>query len=147
MIRGEALSSTVIHLQWNPPPDEHHNGEIDSYTVLCSDTGGSLTQFSTATTNITIDGLHPYYTYNCSVSAVTVDQGPFSAIVSVTTLEDGWSPFIIIFYTITFCITLYNNGFWCILLTLLLLLLSSIRVTQEPYSDWHWSRFHLCLLD
>ena len=113
-LRGEALSSTLIHLQWNPPPEEHHNGEIDSYTVLCSEvnTGQSLTQLSTATTNITIDGLHPYYTYNCSVSAVTVDQGPFSAIVSVTTLEDGWSPFIIIFYTIIFCITFCCKDFW-----------------------------------
>ena len=88
---GAALSSTSISLSWNPPPHEHHNGEIDSYTVLCTEvnTGGSLSQHSTPTTNITIDELHPYYTYKCNVSAVTVDQGPYSAIISVTTFEDG----------------------------------------------------------
>ena len=43
----------------------------------------------TTTTDITITGLHPYYTYNCNVSAVTVGGGPFSRFADVTTLEDG----------------------------------------------------------
>ena len=85
-----ALSSSSIHLQWEPPPPQHHNGVIDSYTVHCteSDTEETLENI-TPTTNITISELHPFYTYTCSVAAVTVDQGPFSDIVSITTLEDG----------------------------------------------------------
>ena len=88
---GIALSSTSIQLQWESPPDEHHNGEIDTYTILCTEvnTEGTLTQHSTHTTSITIDGLHPFYTYNCNVSAVTVAHGPFSAVVSTTTEEAG----------------------------------------------------------
>ena len=90
-LMGVALNSTSIHLTWDSPPEEHHNGEIDSYTVLCSEmnSGGSLSRHSTPTTNITITGLHPYFTYHCNVSAVTVGHGPFSTVTSITTLEDG----------------------------------------------------------
>ena len=90
-LTGNATSSTSIYVQWNPPPPEHHNGVIDSYTILCreTETGGMLLQYSTQFTNITINGLHPFYTYSCNVSAVTVDHGPFSRIISITTLEDG----------------------------------------------------------
>ena len=88
---GMALSSTSIILTWDPPPEDHHHGEIDSYTVLCTDvnSGGSLSEHATAVTNITITGLHPFYTYKCNVSAVTVGYGPFSDTTDTTTLEDG----------------------------------------------------------
>ena len=91
-LNGNASSSSTIQLQWDPPPAQYHNGEIDSYTVLCkTNTNGEdiVLTYSSLTTNITISGLHPYYTYNCSVSAVTVDQGPFSDIIHITTMEEG----------------------------------------------------------
>lgn len=86
-----ALNSSAIHLQWGQPPTEHHNGLIVLYTIICSEleSDGAVTEHTSVTTNKTIIGLHPFYTYNCSVSAVTVSQGPFSASVSVTTMEDG----------------------------------------------------------
>jgi hypothetical protein len=40
-------------------------------------------------TDVTITGLHPYYTYKCNISAVTVDIGPFSDYVKATTFEDS----------------------------------------------------------
>ena len=88
---GFALSSTSIRLTWDAPPEEHHNGEIDSYTVLCSEvnTGSLHSRHSTPMTSITLTGLHPYFTYHCNVSAVTVGHGPFSTVTSITTLEDG----------------------------------------------------------
>ena len=78
-------------MQWDPPPAQHHNGLIESYVILCMelDTDGAETLHTTRTTSITISGLHPFYTYNCNVSAVTVDDGPFSDTISITTLEDG----------------------------------------------------------
>ena len=89
--RGVTLSSSSIQLEWEPPPPQYWNGIIVSYVVLCTESGseGVLKEYITTTTNITINELHPFYTYNCSVSAVTVDQGPFSSIVSITTFEDG----------------------------------------------------------
>ena len=89
-LRGVPLSSTTISLSWNPPPEEHQNGEIDFYIVLCWDGySGSLFQHQTPSTNKTVYGLRPFYTYNCNVSAFTVELGPFSASTNITTLEDG----------------------------------------------------------
>ena len=88
---GEPLSSTAISLTWDPPPEDHHHGEIDSYTILCTlyNVDDTLTEHTTATENITITGLLPFRTYSCNVSAFTVGHGPFSGTIPTTTLEDG----------------------------------------------------------
>ena len=44
---------------------------------------------SSETTEITLEGLQPYQLYQCTVAAETVDEGPHSAAVFVTTAEDG----------------------------------------------------------
>ena len=78
-------------MQWEPPSFEEQNGDIESYKVLCFSVQNDplLLSYTTTTTDITITGLHPYYTYKCNVSAVTVGGGPFSRFADVTTLEDG----------------------------------------------------------
>ena len=90
-IKGRALTSSSILVQWDPPPVEHQNGEIESYIILCIEhnTGRTLRLDTTPITNVTISELHPFYSYVCNVSAVTVDSGPFSDTINVTTLEDG----------------------------------------------------------
>ena len=50
---------------------------------------GMAFQRSTTTTEIVVDGLHPFYLYNCSVGAVTVEEGPHTAIIAVLTGEAG----------------------------------------------------------
>ena len=45
--------------------------------------------YSTSDTKITIASLHPYYVYEVSVAAVTIDTGPFSPVLIVTTDEAG----------------------------------------------------------
>ena len=64
-------------------------GDVRDYTVriLELDTG-LVRDIRSANTYITVL-VHPDYSYNCSVSAVTVGRGPFSAVVSVTTPQDG----------------------------------------------------------
>ena len=37
---------------------------------------------------VTVNELHPYYSYNCTVAAVTIAEGPLTSAV-VVTLEDG----------------------------------------------------------
>ncbi len=54
--------------------------EVDTGNVL------SLVSYSTS---ITIEFLHPYYTYTSIVSAVTVDEGPYSEVFTITTPQDG----------------------------------------------------------
>ena len=84
------ITSTSLELQWDPPPPLFHNGLIGSYIVRCSEveTSGTIIRNS-STSQIVVSGLHPYYTYNCSVSAVTVGPGPFSNTIRSRTLEDG----------------------------------------------------------
>ena len=54
--------------------------EVDTGNIL------SLVSYSTF---ITVQFLHPYYTYASIVSAVTIDEGPYSEIFIITTPEDG----------------------------------------------------------
>lgn len=91
-VRGRPLSSRSINLQWQPPSFEHQNGRIVSYEIQCDIVDTSTDQLLTLTsitTEKTINGLHPYYTYQCSVSAVTVAAGPFSTSVNITTHQDS----------------------------------------------------------
>ena len=49
-----------------------------------------LSQMSSdANTTMTIAGLHPFYTYSCSVAAETIGFGPFSTMFSVKMPEYG----------------------------------------------------------
>ena len=46
-------------------------------------------QFKANSTNLTINDLHPHYTYHVVVSAFTIALGPQTISQNVTTLEDG----------------------------------------------------------
>ena len=91
-VRLTAVTSTSVDLSWSPPPTEHHNGVIRQYTVriVVQDTG-KIYSYSTAQLSITVGDLHPYYTYNFSISAVTVAPGPYSEPLVVQTLPDSKS--------------------------------------------------------
>ena len=52
---------------------------------------GNIYSHPTAQLSITVGDLHPYYTYNFSVSAVTVAPGPYSEPLVVQTLPDSKS--------------------------------------------------------
>lgn len=85
------LTSRSIYLSWTAPNIEDRNGVIRGYQVNVTETNsGQMLQYSTTNLFITIEGLHPSYTYWCSVSAFTVATGPFSNASIVTLPEDGW---------------------------------------------------------
>ena len=86
------VTSTGFVLSWNAPPPESHNGVIRHYIVSCTEDGtGAVFQRLTANsaTERLVDSLHPFHSYTCSVAAVTVEEGPFSFNVTVTTAQDG----------------------------------------------------------
>ena len=89
-IATTALSSTSIILTWSPPPMSCQNGIIREYRINVTEveTGRVLVFVSTSTT-LTLSSLHPYYTYQCIVSAYTVGVGPYADNFTVVTLEDG----------------------------------------------------------
>ena len=76
------MSSSILMLQWSPPNSENIHGIIQNYEVrLVEQETGNETQITTIDTTITVTNLHPYYTYQCSVSAVTVAIGPSIEII------------------------------------------------------------------
>ncbi len=86
----EVLNSTSFRLTWDPPPMEHHNGEIRGYRVNITEAlTNRVFTFNTNTTELVVSDLHPHYLYRCVVAAVTVDEGPYSAVIGVQTHEDG----------------------------------------------------------
>ena len=79
-------------LSWVPPVVEDINGEVTGYivNVTVKETQESF-NFTTMALNISIVHLHPFYTHHCSVSCVTVAEGPYSDPIDVETLQDGMS--------------------------------------------------------
>ena len=84
------VDSTTITLSWSAPSSENQNGIVRKYIIRAieTDTGSEYTWESIAT-NIMIHSLHPYYTYQFTVAAYTVQRGPFSYIVTLQTSQDG----------------------------------------------------------
>lgn len=90
-LKAVAIMSTSISLTWTPPPEGTHNGMIRHYTVnITEDDSERELVFYSPTTSLMVSSLHPYYTYHCRVSAITVEYGPYTDILTVTTREDGW---------------------------------------------------------
>ena len=73
-----------LTLSWEPPPPENINGQIRFYRVQITEKESGETILKTATTTeISIENLHPFYNYNCSVAAETIATGPYSGNLSV----------------------------------------------------------------
>ena len=89
-ISGLSINSTAIALSWSAPRFEDRNGAIRHYTINVTEFETGF-EFSAVTTQmgITFSSLHPYYTYVCTVYAVTIGAGPGAEPVSVTTMEDS----------------------------------------------------------
>ena len=89
-VAATLVTSTTVTVAWSPPSFDLQNGLIRYYNI-------TVTEHETAriiwllenNTQITVDGLHPYYYYSVQVAAVTIGIGPFSDPVSVQLLESG----------------------------------------------------------
>ena len=101
-----SVSSTSFVISWSPPPISQQNGIIREYTVNITElqTGTSIILNSTST-SVSVLSLHPYYTYECAVSAYTVGSGPYSEVFTITTSENGTLDF---FCFLLICVCLLN---------------------------------------
>lgn len=77
-------------VRWNAPDSTDHNGIIRFYILIFmeQETAMNFTLTSTST-RLIITTLHPFYTYNVTIAAVTISPGPFSEHLMFMTLEDG----------------------------------------------------------
>ena len=85
---------------WDPPSLEQQNGPIVTYTIVIvtAETAESL-QFTTVDTNIILDSLMPYTTYEWTVAAhTTAGMGPFSSPATVRTSPDGKWVFLVFYH-------------------------------------------------
>lgn len=84
------VTETSYTLTWQPPPYEGINGVIRQYViqVLEVDSGRIFTEVSNDT-EITLEGLHPFYSYTTRIAAETIGVGPFSIPITVQLNEDG----------------------------------------------------------
>ena len=90
-LQGLAISSTSIRLTWEPPRPEDQNGIIQAYNITIVEVPtGRMMYFREDGMDslLTVNSLHPYYTYQCSISAETIGSGP-AANISVTTHQGG----------------------------------------------------------
>ncbi len=90
LVSGVPRSSTLITFTWSPPPPLEVNGLIRYYIVQVTErhTRRSWTFFAVDDI-IQIGSLHPYYLYDCSVSAYTIGVGPVSSSITVRTDQSG----------------------------------------------------------
>ena len=111
------ITSTSISVSWEAPSTELQNGVIRHYQIVAFevDTNTTITYRATANTAFTVGELHPYYTYQVAVQAVTVATGPLSDPVSVLTLQDGefesmerHQPSLIKFHKLSFIIVPFS---------------------------------------
>ena len=87
---GVAINSRTLSFTWEAPPEEDRNGIVREYRVNITELEtGRVFQMVSSTTSILVSSLHPYYTYQWAVAAFTVGEGPFSAIQSILTPQDG----------------------------------------------------------
>ena len=90
-VQGVAISSTGIRLTWEPPQPGDQNGVIQAYNITITEVlTGRMMYFKKGGINfiLIVNSLHPYYTYQCSISAETIGPGPAENI-SVTTHQGG----------------------------------------------------------
>ena len=88
-LEAKNVSSRGVSLTWEPPPLSSHNGIIQEYKLRVIEISTSSEIYYTSlSTKMTLDNLHPHYDYQISVAAVTVDVGP-NVTINITTLEEG----------------------------------------------------------
>ena len=88
------LSSTSVMVTWFPVPDDMLNGILQSYRVVYREAfsvNSAQLEIEVANTSLSviITSLKKFTVYSVWVKAVTVAEGPSSAVVNVSTDEDG----------------------------------------------------------
>ena len=84
------LDSRTLHITWQPPVEEERNGIIRRFIINITElNSGTEFQLENATTEITVQNLHPFYQYLYSIAAKTVALGPFTPGSIIEMPEDG----------------------------------------------------------
>ena len=87
----DIVRSETISITWNPPLADDQNGIITLYTIQIYSIETEVTTFYVREghhSQFVLETLHPYYEYDVSMAAETVEIGPFSTPQRIQMLED-----------------------------------------------------------
>ena len=85
-----SINSTTITLSWNPPPFDQINGNLQHYVIdITEHETASESRVLSTSPRVTVQSLHPYYTYTFRVAAVTTGSGPYTRNLTVKLPEYG----------------------------------------------------------
>ena len=84
-------SSSVVYIEWLPPPLSEQNGMITGYNIsLIDTTTGHEIYLVSHNVSISVDSLNPYTIYQYRIAAFTsVGLGPYSNLLTFQTEESG----------------------------------------------------------
>ena len=99
----DEIGPNHVELSWVEPNADEHNGIIRFYllSIIEEETFTNFT-LTSINTRVLVTNLHPFYTYNVTVAAVTTSQGPFSEHITFMTLQTGTLIFKIIVWCFIF---------------------------------------------
>lgn len=90
------VSASGFLLSWSDPPLSDQNGVVRSYEVnITEENTANQFQLISFSKSQWVASLHPFYNYSCIVSAVTVEAGPYSEPITVTTSEDSTYAYLV----------------------------------------------------
>ena len=80
------VTAFSLLLRWDPPPFQHQNGILRQYHInITEENTGRDFQIRSPTTELRVQFLRPYYSYNLIVAAFTTAIGPSSYPLQVIT--------------------------------------------------------------
>ena len=83
-LSASRITSTSLSLSWDPPLYDQQNGNIRYYVVTLTDVAlGSSRTLNVIATSFTISDLRPFFVYNVSVAAHTINLGPQSGQLTI----------------------------------------------------------------
>lgn len=89
-VSAVAVTPRTIQVAWDPLLTHERNGLVLYYVVMVTVEQTHFTfTLNVTSTSISIPDLHPSYSYSIEVAAVTINVGPFSEPLIVTTPDDG----------------------------------------------------------
>ena len=92
-VQGMPLSSTTISVEWDSPPEEVLYGILRGYRIRYVPMDGTNTPNFEMTgrliTSTTLVNLSEFTNYSIEVTAITIDDGPYSDPIFIRTDPDG----------------------------------------------------------
>ena len=106
---SSTVTSTSITVVWEDINCIDRNGRITSYDVIFGETGEAMMMRSgISERSFTADELRPFTNYTVQVRGVnSVDSGPYSDLIIITTAEAGNLLYTYIMYV---CITVFHSS-------------------------------------